>query len=311
MNILITGGAGFIGSHLAFKLSKAGHKVIIFDNDNTKSPKFDYSNVVEFTGDIRNIKDLLNIFANVHIDLVIHTAALKSLPESVNSPLDYYDVNVAGTINLLKVMKKYNCKKLIFSSSAAIYGDIRGKVRENEDYKEVTNPYGKSKKFVEQILEDLHTSDSSWKIAILRYFNPAGYVKGLTEPKGNLFYYIKQVAHGDLPYLPIFGNEHCTSDGTTIRDYIHILDLVDAHLILIDKFSKINGVDTFNIGSGKGSSVFQVVETYQKVNSVKIPYIIEAPRDEIEMILADITKFKRKFGWKPIRNLEDICKDSY
>ena len=325
--VLVTGGAGFIGSHTCVELLNAGYKVIVVDNlCNSKETAIE--NVKKITGkDLKFYKaDLLDktkldlIFSeNPDIDYVIHFAALKAVGESVQKPIEYYENNIGGTLVLLDVMKKYNVKKIVFSSSATVYGNPK-KVPIREDAKtgNATNPYGETKVMTERILNDIFISDNSWSIILLRYFNPIGaHESGLIgeSPNGipnNLMPYINQVALGKLDHLNVFGNDYNTPDGTGVRDYIHVVDLAKGHIKALERADKITGVETYNLGTGKGYSVLDIVKNFEKATGINIKYEI-APRraGDIAECYADPTKAEKILGWKAEKNLEDMCKDSW
>ncbi len=324
MRILVTGGLGFIGSHTCVELSKKGHEVIIVDNlYNSKEEVID--KLEQITGirfklykyDLLEKEKLEEIFEENEIDAVIHFAGYKAVGESVKKPLMYYSNNLQSTINLLEVMQKHNVKKLVFSSSATVYGDPGNpKYVEEMGRGETTNPYGTTKAMIEKILEDLYASDNSWDISILRYFNPVGaHESGLIgeEPNGipnNLMPYVMKVASGKLEILSIFGNDYPTVDGTGVRDYIHVVDLAKGHVCALDKMKK--GLNIYNLGSGKGVSVMELVTTFEKVNNLNVNYkIVERRAGDLAEYYADPTKALNELEWKTEKTLEDICKDSW
>lgn len=325
-NVLITGGAGYIGSHIAVELLDKGYRVIIYDNLSNSS-KISIKRVEEITNkdiifyeaDILDEERLGQVFEKEDIDVVIHCAALKSVGESVEKPLEYYHNNITGTLSLLKVMKKYSCKNIIFSSSATVYGDPE-KVPITEDFPKglCTNPYGWSKSMIEQIMIDLQKSDSSWKVVLLRYFNPIGAHKSGEigeDPQGmpnNLLPYISQVAVGKLDYLKVFGNDYDTVDGTGVRDYIHVVDLAKGHVLAVDKIEKLGGVSVFNLATGKGYSVLEVLKAFEKACGKKVPYkIVQRREGDIAKCFADASKAYEILGWKAQKNIDDMCKDSW
>lgn len=325
MSILLTGGAGYIGTHTCIELLKENYEVVVIDNlSNAKKEALNRvekitGKKVKFYQDTLLDKEALDrIFVENKIDSVIHFAGLKAVGESVQFPLAYYNNNIIGTVNLLEVMRKYNCKKIIFSSSATVYG-LNNAVDVKEDSPlGATNPYGRTKLFIEEILKDLYKSDSSWDIIILRYFNPIGAdSSGLIgeNPNGipnNLLPYITQVAIGKLECLKIFGNDYDTIDGTGVRDYIHVSDLGYGHLCALRKIDEKPGLKIYNLGTGKGYSVFEIVKTFEKVNKVKIPYIITDRRPgDIAICYANIDKAKKELGFIASKTLEDMCKDSW
>ena len=325
--ILVTGGAGYIGSHTVVELLNKGEEVVIIDNfSNSKKEVLD--NIKKITNkDFKfyeiNYLDrdaVEKVFEENDIDSVINFAGYKAVGESVQKPLEYYENNIGGAVILLETMKKYNVKKFVFSSSATVYGNPE-KVPITEESKigGTTNPYGTTKLYIEQILQDLYKSDNTWDICILRYFNPVGaHESGLIgeDPKGipnNLMPYITKVAAGILPELSIFGNDYNTKDGTGVRDYIHVVDLAKGHLLALDKLNKEdNGIFIYNLGTGKGYSVLEMVEAFKKVNNVDVPYKI-APRREgdIAECYADPSKAKNELGFEATKNLEDMCRDGW
>lgn len=324
MKILVTGGLGFIGSHTTVELINEGMEVIIVDNlYNSKESVLDSiekitnTKVKLYKKDLTEKEQIEEIFKNEQIDAVIHFAGYKAVGESVKKPLMYYSNNLISTINLLEVMKEHDVKKFIFSSSATVYGD-QGLTRYAESIErgKTTNPYGTTKAMIEKILEDLYASDNSWNITILRYFNPVGaHESGLIgeEPNGipnNLMPYVMKVASGKLEVLSIFGNDYPTPDGTGIRDFIHVVDLAKGHVKALEKAP--NGLNVYNLGTGKGASVLELVNTFERVNNVKVNYKI-APRREGDLpeYCADVEKAYKELGWKTEKTLEDICRDSW
>lgn len=327
MSILITGGTGYIGSHTAVELLNNNEEIIVLDNFCNSSPEvvdkiksITKKDFKFYEADILDEEKLEEIFKNNKIESVIHFAGLKAVGESVQKPLEYYYNNISGTLNLLKVMRKYNCKNIVFSSSATVYGE-----RETPRYIEemgrgkTTNPYGTTKAMIEKILEDVYVSDNEWKIYILRYFNPVGAHESHLigdNPNGipnNLMPYIQKVAVGELKELSVFGDDYNTPDGTGIRDYIHVVDLAKGHIKALEKLNKEkNGVYVYNLGSGIGHSVLEMVKAFEKVNNVKVPYKI-APRraGDLAEIYADPTKAEKELNWKTEKTLEDMCKDSW
>ncbi len=325
--ILVTGGAGYIGSHTLVELSEAGFDFVVYDNLSNSS-KEAIKRVEQITnkaikfikGDIRDKEALRELFKSYNITSVIHFAGLKAVGESVEKPLEYYDNNVVGTIRLLEVMSEFNCKKIVFSSSATVYGDPKDVpiVESDESGVGLTNPYGKTKYFIEEILKDLFISDNNWKIIILRYFNPVGaHESGLIgeDPNGipnNLMPYISQVAVGKLKELNVFGNDYNTKDGTGVRDYIHVVDLADAHVKAVAKLDEINRVEIVNLGTGKGYSVLDIIKAFQVASGKKIPYKF-APRraGDIAINYANPSYAKELLGWEAKRDLLDMCKSSW
>lgn len=323
--ILLTGGVGYIGSHICLDLVQKGYQVIIVDNlCNSSDEVIDKiasytkkSSIYFYHEDLRNEDGLDRIFEkHPTISAVIHLAALKSVKESVKKPLEYYDNNVNGTIILLKIMEKYNCKKLIFSSSATVYGQPK-KIPVNEDAPTMAeSPYGQTKLTVEHLLKNLSSVDWTWKIISLRYFNPIGAHPSRIlseEPQGvpeNLVPYLLQVLGGQQKKLTIFGNDYPTNDGTTIRDYIHILDLVSGHIKALEYLKQFEGFNIFNLGTGKGYSVLDVVNCFESIG-MKVPYEFgERRQGDIAKVYADVKKAKNVMGWEAKYVLGDMCKDA-
>ena len=327
MAILVTGGTGYIGSHTVVELLNLNREVVVLDNFVNSSPDV-IGKIKAITGkefkfyevDLLDKEKLEKVFEENNITEVIHFAGLKAVGESVGKPLEYYSNNITGTITLLDVMRKHNCKKIIFSSSATVYGD-QGVPKYVETMKrgETTNPYGTTKAMLEKILEDLYVADKEWGIVILRYFNPVGaHESGLIgdNPNGipnNLMPYIQRVAAGQLPELSIYGNDYPTKDGTGVRDFIHVVDLAQGHINAMEKLNEVpTGVFTYNLGTGTGYSVLDMVNTFQEVNNVKVPYKIAARRaGDLAEMYADPTKAEKELGWVANKNLSDMCKDSW
>lgn len=324
--VLVTGGAGFIGSHTSVELLNAGYDIIILDNFVNSKPE-SLKRIKELTGkdfkfyqaDIRDEEAMTKVFAENKIDAVIHFAGLKSVPQSVKEPLNYYDNNIAGTVCLCRVMDKAGCKKLVFSSSATVYGSKNpSPLREDMPTGGTTNPYGTTKYFIEQILQDLCVSDSEWGVSILRYFNPIGAHKSGRigeDPNGipgNLMPYITQVAIGKIECLNVCGNDYPTPDGTGVRDYIHVVDLALGHIKALDRLLKVKGCEVYNLGTGKGYSVLDVVKAFEKASGIKINYRI-APRraGDVACCYADATKAKEVLGWQAQYDIDDMCADSW
>jgi UDP-glucose 4-epimerase len=324
--VLVTGGAGFIGSHTSVELLNAGYDIIILDNFVNSKPE-SLKRIKELTGkdfkfyqaDIRDEEAMTKVFAENKIDAVIHFAGLKSVPQSVKEPLNYYDNNIAGTVCLCRVMDKAGCKKLVFSSSATVYGSKNpSPLREDMPTGGTTNPYGTTKYFIEQILQDLCVFDSEWGVSILRYFNPIGAHKSGRigeDPNGipgNLMPYITQVAIGKLECLNVCGNDYPTPDGTGVRDYIHVVDLALGHIKALDRLLKVKGCEVYNLGTGKGYSVLDVVKAFEKASGIKINYRI-APRraGDVACCYADATKAKEVLGWQAQYDIDDMCADSW
>ena len=327
MAILLPGGAGYIGSHTAIELLEAGKEVVIIDNFSNSNPKvldcikkITNKDFKFYEMDYRNKEDLKKVFEENQIDAVINFAGFKAVGESVEKPIEYYENNIIGALALLDVMRKYNCKKFIFSSSATVYGDPE-KIPVTEDCRVggTTNPYGNTKLFIEQILKDVYTSDSTFDICILRYFNPVGaHESGLIgeEPQGipnNLIPYIVRVANGELKELSVFGDDYDTPDGTGIRDYIHVVDLAKGHIKALEKIEKEGkGLFIYNLGTGTGYSVLDMVKAFEKTTGKKIPYKIVGRRDgDIAVSYTDPSKAKKELDWEATKTLEDMCKDSW
>lgn len=323
MKVLITGGAGYIGSHTILELLSSGHEVVAVDNlSNSKETALD--RVAEITGkpihfhdaDIRDAVSLDEIFTKYEIDAVIHFAGLKAVGESVENPMAYYDNNVNGTLRLCEVMSKHGVKKMVFSSSATVYGDPHT-VPILEDFpRSATNPYGRTKLMIEDILSDFSRSDNEWAITLLRYFNPVGAHKSGwigEDPSGtpnNLLPYVSQVAVGKLEKLRVFGNDYDTPDGTGVRDYIHVVDLAKGHLAALNNLKQ--GVSTYNLGTGQGYSVLDMVNAFAKASGKEIPYEIVARRaGDVAACYADTAKAEAELGWKAEKGLEEICADAW
>ena len=327
MKILVTGGTGYIGSHTCVELLNAGYEVVVIDNFSNSKPevvdkikRITNKDIKFYKGDVRDYNLLDKIFSDNKIDGVIHFAGYKAVGESVKKPLMYYENNLESTINLLNIMYKYNCKLFVFSSSATVYGEQETpKYVETMERRKQSNPYGRTKSMIEQILEDLYVSDNSWNITLLRYFNPVGsHESGLLgdDPEGipnNLMPYILRVSTHQLEKLTVFGNDYDTPDGTCIRDYIHVVDLAKGHLKALDhaKNNKSN-LYVYNLGSGKGISVQEMVDTFEKVNNLKLNYVYGDRRSgDLPEYYADATKALKELNWKTEKTLEDMCKDSY
>lgn len=326
--ILITGGAGYIGSHTLIELDSAGYSFVVYDNLSNSSKKSIQrvekliGKSIEFVeGDIRDKKALEDVFERYDIDSVIHFAGLKAVGESVEKPLYYYDNNISGTLVLLEVMKEHKCKKIVFSSSATVYGDPHEvPIKEDFPVGGTTNPYGTSKYMIERILQDVYVSDNEFKIVLLRYFNPVGAHKSGEigeDPNGipnNLMPYISQVAVGKRECLSVFGDDYNTHDGTGVRDYIHVVDLANGHVKAISYLEKASTDKPLivNLGTGTGYSVLDMVKAYEKASGKKVPYKI-APRraGDIASCYADPTFAKKVLGWEAKRTIEDMCKDSF
>ena len=326
MAILVTGGAGYIGSHTCVELLNAGYEVVVIDNLYNSSEealkrveKITGKTVKFYEGDLLNREDVENVFEQESIDSVIHFAGLKAVGESVAKPLEYYHNNITGTLILCDVMRQHGCKSIVFSSSATVYGDPAFvPITEECPKGKITNPYGQTKGMLEQILTDLYVGDSEWKVILLRYFNPIGAHKsGLIgeDPKGipnNLVPYIAQVSVGKLEKLGVFGNDYPTPDGTGVRDYIHVVDLAVGHVKAIEKLNSLEGVEIYNLGTGKGYSVLEVLHAYEKACGKTLPYEIKERRPgDIPTCYADSAKAKRELGWEAQYGIEEMCEDSY
>ncbi len=326
MTILVTGGAGYIGTHTLVELINFGHDVVVIDNFSNSSYEA-LKRVERITGcsiqfyalDIRNQDELDKVCRNYEFDACIHFAGLKAVAESVEKPLEYYENNIGGTLNLLKVLNKYNCKNIIFSSSATVYGDVREVPITEESPKGLcTNPYGWTKWMIEQVLMDLHTADSSWNVVLLRYFNPVGaHGSGLIgeDPNGipsNLMPYITQVAVGKLKKLTIFGNDYPTSDGTAVRDYIHVVDLARGHVAALKAIEQNCGMVIYNLGTGIGYSVLEVLKSFEEVTGVSIPHEFGPRRPgDVACNYSNPQKAYIDFGWKAEYGIKDMCRDAW
>ena len=321
MTILVTGGAGYIGSHTCVELLEKGYEVVVVDNLSNSS-KESLNRVVKITGkklkfynaDVRNSAAMEKIFNDNEIEWVIHFAGLKAVGESCAMPVEYYDNNLNGTLTLLNVMKKHGCKKIVFSSSATVYGDPEV-LPLTEDCKTggTTNPYGTSKYFQEIMLSDVHKADGEWTVVLLRYFNPVGaHESGLIgeDPKGipnNLTPYIAKVAIGELAEVGVFGNDYNTHDGTGVRDYIHVVDLAKGHVAAIEKIEN-SGVFVYNLGTGVGYSVLDVIHAFDRACGRELPYSIKPRRaGDIAACYANANKAKQELGWEAKLNLDDMC----
>ncbi len=325
MTVLVTGGAGYIGSHACVELLKSGFEVVVIDNlSNSKEESL--RRVKEITGKSFKFykKDLLDrdaieeIFNKEKIDAVMHFAGLKAVGESVSQPMRYYHNNIIGTLVLCEVMNKYGVKNIVFSSSATVYGNPHTVPITEEFPLSVTNPYGRTKLMIEEILRDIYIADNTWNIAILRYFNPIGAHSSSRigeDPKdipNNLVPYITQVAIGKRDKLSVYGNDYSTADGTGVRDYIHVVDLVLGHLKALEKLKSNPGVVTYNLGTGRGYTVLEVVKTFSKILNREIPYEIVARRPgDVAACYADPSKAKTELGWCAEKGLEEMCKDSW
>ena len=323
--ILVTGGAGYIGSHTVLLLLEAGYEVVVFDNFCNASEeslrrveKIVGKSIPFVEGDIRSHDDLERAFTEYKITSVIHFAGLKAVGESVSEPLSYYDNNVNGTLVLCEAMRRHNCFQIVFSSSATVYGDPHTTPITEDFPLSATNPYGKTKLFVEEILRDLYTSDNRWHIALLRYFNPVGaHISGTIgeDPNGipnNLMPFIAQTAVGKREYLSVFGDDYDTVDGTGVRDYIHVMDLSSGHLKALEYLEEHSGVLTVNLGTGHGSSVLEMVKSFEKASGKKVPYkIVERRSGDIATCYADPSFAKKVLGWEATRDIKAMCEDSW
>ena len=326
MKILVTGGLGFLGSHICVELLENNNEVVVVDDLSNSKPevqeriqKITSKEIKVYIGDCADEVLMDKVFTENAIESVIHCAGLKAVGESVEKPVWYYQTNLGTTLNLLKMMQKHNVKKIIFSSTATVYGvPAKSQVDETFETGKTTNPYATSKYMIERILEDVFTSDNTWSIGILRYFNPIGaHQSGLIgeEPNGipnNLIPYILKVAKGELPVLSVFGNDYDTPDGTGVRDYIHVVDLAKAHLKAVEKINRETGICKYNIGTGTGYSVLDIIQNFEKVNGIKINYKI-APRraGDVAACFSSPAKAERELGWRAEKNIEDMCKDAW
>lgn len=325
MNILLTGGTGYIGSHTAAVLAAAGHSVVLYDNlSNSKANVVNRLETITarrlpfIQGDIRDTQLLNQVLTTHHIEAVIHFAGLKAVGESVKKPIDYYANNVQGTISLLQAMASCQIKTLVFSSSATVYGNPTRLPLDESCPTQATNPYGRSKIHIEEILRDVASSDKSWRMVCLRYFNPVGaHESGLIgeDPNGtpnNLMPYIAQVANGKRPLLQIFGDDYDTPDGTGVRDYIHVMDLAEGHLAALDYLQQHNGWEAINLGTGQGYSVLEMLHTFETASGHKIPYEITNRRaGDIAICYAKVEKAAQLLGWTSKRSLIDMCASSW
>jgi len=325
MMVLVTGGAGYIGSHACIALDAAGFDFVVFDNlcnsssESLKRVEKIINKSVKFeNGDIRSKEDMQRVFSKYKIDSVIHFAGLKAVGESVEKPLEYYDNNINGTLVLLDVMKEFACKKIVFSSSATVYGDPHTTPIKEDFPLSATNPYGRTKLFIEEILRDVNVSDESFKVVLLRYFNPVGAHKSGTigeDPNGipnNLMPFISQTAVGKREYLSVFGDDYDTPDGTGVRDYIHVVDLAQGHVNALEKISNIDGVLTVNLGTGNGYSVLDMVKSFEKASGKSVAYKIAPRRNgDIASCFADPAYAYEILGWKATRGIDEMCEDSW
>ena len=327
MNILVTGGAGFIGSHTLIELYKAGHTAVVVDNLSNSNPE-SLHRVAEIIGvaeipfyktDIRDRESLEKVFAKHHLDACIHFAGLKAVGESVEKPWEYYENNISGTLVLVDVMRKHGCKNIIFSSSATVYGDpAQIPITEQCPKGQCTNPYGWTKSMLEQVLSDIQKADPEWNVVLLRYFNPVGaHPSGRIgeNPNGipnNLMPYITQVAVGKCPELGVFGNDYPTPDGTGVRDYIHVVDLANGHVCALKAIERKCGLGIYNLGTGHGYSVLDMVKAFEKENGVKIPYSIKPRRaGDIATCYSNPAKAENELGWKAQYGINEMVRDSW
>ena len=325
MNIFLTGGIGFIGSHTALVLMEAGHNVVLFDNCSNSDPsilkfleKISSKKISFIEGDIRNTKLLSTTLSQHKIETVMHFAGLKAVGESVQNPLHYFDNNVSGSLSLIKAMQENGIKKIVFSSSATVYGEPQYLPYDEDHPIKPINPYGRSKLFIEEILRDVASSDPEWSVAILRYFNPAGaHESGLIgeSPKGspnNLMPFIVKVASGELKSLKVFGNDYETRDGTGERDYIHIMDLAEGHLAALNFLKENKSWHVINLGSGKSTTVLELIHAFEKINQKKIIHEIVARREgDLPAYFAKADYAKKLLNWKTIRSIEEMCESAW
>ena len=325
MSVLITGGAGYIGSHTCVEMLNAGYDVVVIDNlDNSSATavnrveKITGKTVKFYRDDVRNKQALVKIFTENDIEAVIHFAGLKAVGESVKKPIMYYSNNLESTISLIEVMQDFNVKRIVFSSSATVYGLSKTMPLVEGMPTGAINPYGRTKLFIEEILRDLYVSDNDWSVALLRYFNPIGaHDSGIIgeDPKGipnNLMPYIAQVAVGKLKQLHVFGNDYNTVDGTGVRDYIHVVDLAVGHVKAVEWALNNNGCEEINLGTGRGTSVLQLKDAFEKASGVTIPYVIDPRRPgDPDEVYADASKAKKLLGWEAKLGIDEMCRDTW
>ena len=326
MKILLTGGAGFIGSHTLIELTEAGHEAVVVDNLDNSSPialkrvaKIIGKEVPFYKVDIRDREGLQRVFDEPHFDACIHFAGLKAVGESCAKPLEYYENNMNGTFVLLDVMRKNGCKNIIFSSSATVYGDPAIiPITEECPKGHCTNPYGQTKSMLEEVLMDVQKADQEWNVVLLRYFNPIGAHKSGTigeNPNGipnNLMPYITQVAVGKLEQLTVFGDDYPTADGSGVRDYIHVVDLARGHVAALKALAPEGGVSVYNLGTGRGTSVFELVHAFEQATGVEVPYRVGPRREgDIAACWADCSKAAAELGWRAEYGIERMCADSW
>lgn len=325
MKILVTGGCGYIGSHTCVELLENNYEIVVIDNfSNSKKDVIEKIKQITkkdfkfYEGDVKDKNLLEKIFKENNINSVIHFAGFKAVGESVENPLKYYNNNLESTINLLEIMNKYNCKKLVFSSSATVYGKPKTLPIKESFPLSTANPYGTTKLMIEMILKDLYISDNEWSIAVLRYFNPIGaHQSGLigenpNDIPNNLMPYIVKVANNELDHLNIFGNDYDTIDGTGVRDFIHVVDLANGHIKAIEKINNKKGIDYYNLGTGKGYSVLELIKAFEKSNDIKIKYEITKRRPgDIDACYADPSYAKKELNWEAKKDINEMCKDAY
>jgi UDP-glucose 4-epimerase len=325
MKILVTGGAGYIGSHTCVELLNKNHDVIVLDNLSnsseeslTRVKKITGKSLTFYQADLLDTDKISKIFSDHNIDAVIHFAGLKAVGESVSVPLKYFHNNITGTLNLLETMNRFNIKNIVFSSSATVYGDPETLPIMEDSPLSATNPYGRTKLMIEEILQDLYKSDNAWNIALLRYFNPVGAHKSGEigeDPHGipnNLVPFISKVAIGELPSVNVFGDDYDTPDGTGVRDFIHVVDLAIGHIKILPKLLTNPGVVIYNLGTGKGFSVLEMIKGFEKASQQSIPYTIADRRPgDIAACWADPSKAQKELGWKTNKTLEDMCDDTW
>lgn len=327
MNILVTGGAGFIGSHTLIELYAAGHTAVVIDNLSNSNPEslrrvaklIDIDTIPFYQMDIRDREGLTKLMSENKFDACIHFAGLKAVGESVAKPWEYYENNIAGTLTLLDVMRQHNCKNIIFSSSATVYGDPEEiPISENCPKGQCTNPYGWTKSMLEQVMMDMQKADPEWNVVLLRYFNPVGAHPSGTigeNPNGipnNLMPYITQVAVGKRPELGVFGDDYDTPDGTGVRDYIHVVDLAKGHVCALQAIARKCGLDIYNLGTGHGYSVLDMVKAFIRVNGVDVPYSIKARRPgDIATCYSNPAKAEKQLGWKAQFGIDEMVRDSW
>ncbi|TYP75670.1 UDP-glucose 4-epimerase GalE [Paenibacillus methanolicus] len=325
MAILVTGGAGFIGSHTCIELLNSGYDLVVVDNLSNSSmasikkvEEITAKKVPFYNVDLLDKDSLGSVFLHHDFESVIHFAGVKAVGESTQNPLKYYQNNVMGTLNLCEVMQNHKVLKMVFSSSATVYSPSASGIMTEENLLGASNPYGRTKLMIEELLKDLSASNNNWSISILRYFNPIGaHSSGQIgeDPKGtpnNLLPYIAQVASGKLPIVRVYGIDYDTIDGTGVRDYVHVVDLAKGHIKALDKVKTSNGVSIYNLGTGKGYSVLEMIRAFERVADRKIPYKIEARRDgDVAICYADPSKAMLELGWVAVRDIEEMCEDAW